>query len=96
MPGETPLGDASGTPKRKERDMPPTRSRSVRPGDVVVVSGHRVGESKQVGEVLEVLGEDRSHYRVRWEDGHESVFFPGSDTLIRHPARRAASDRSAP
>ena len=54
-------------------------------GDLVVVHGHRVGESSRTGEILEVLGTpEREHYRVRWEDGHESVFTPGSDAAIRH------------
>jgi len=74
--------------------MPTTKSpRPVAAGDLVVVSGHRVGESEQKGEVLEVLGDERHrHYRVRWDDGHESVFFPGSDATIR--PRRVRPPRS--
>ncbi|HXZ56798.1 MAG TPA: DUF1918 domain-containing protein [Gaiellaceae bacterium] len=54
-------------------------------GDVIVVHGHRLGESSRSGEILEVLGTaEHEHYRVRWEDGHESVFTPGSDAVIRH------------
>ena len=54
-------------------------------GDIVVVHGHRLGESARTGEILEVLGApEHEHYRVQWEDGHESVFTPGSDALIRH------------
>jgi hypothetical protein len=76
--------------------------RAGRAGDVVVIAGHRLGERERKGEVLEVLGEeDRVHYRVRWEDGNESVFYPGSDASIRrsshtdaqgpaHPTRRHA------
>ena len=57
-----------------------------RPGDVVVVQGHRVGETSRKGEILEVLGEPgHVHFRVRWEDEHESVFYPSSDTIV-HPA----------
>jgi hypothetical protein len=53
-------------------------------GDVVVISGHRVGERERLGEILEPLGEpDHKHYRVRWDDGSESVFYPGSDAAIR-------------
>lgn len=61
-------------------------------GGVVVVSGHRVGEPERVGEILEVVG-DATHprYRVRWDDGHESTFYPGSDAVIR----RATSPRKA-
>jgi hypothetical protein len=63
-------------------------------GDIVEVNGHRVGDVKRMAEVLEVLGEpDHRHYRVRWEDGHESIYFPGSDAIIRprHPAHEHAS-----
>jgi hypothetical protein len=54
-------------------------------GDVAVVMGHRVGDAERTGEIVEVLGApDHLHYRVRWEDGHESVLYPGSDVVIRH------------
>ena len=45
-------------------------------GDVIVIGGHHVGEGRRMGEILEVIGErDHEHYRVRWEDGRETVFF---------------------
>jgi hypothetical protein len=60
-----------------------------RAGDVVVVEGHRVGEGRRIGEILEVLGEPgHEHYRVRWDDDHESVFYPSSDAVIQHSERR--------
>ena len=47
-------------------------------GDEIVVDNMDLGHPPRKGEVLEVLGEgDGQHYRVRWDDGHESVFFPG-------------------
>ena len=58
-------------------------------GDLVVVSGHHVGESERLGEILAVLGEgERPHYRVRWEDGRETIFYPGNDALIRPKSHR--------
>ena len=61
------------------------------PGDVVVIHGHQVGEHAQLGEILEVLGEaGHVHYRVRWDDGHESLFYPGSDASISHSVRRVS------
>lgn len=37
-------------------------------GDVLVVTGHRVGEAQQLAEILEVLGEPgHERFRVRWE-----------------------------
>lgn len=59
------------------------------PGDVVVIAGHHVGEPERLGEILDVLGQvGHERYRVRWEDGHESIFFPGSDATIRRAAPR--------
>jgi len=69
-------------------------NRQTHPGDVIAIHGHRVGEAERLGEVLEVLGEPgHEHMRVRWEDGHESVFYPSSDAVIR-PARKARKPRS--
>ena len=49
-------------------------------GDLVTTAARRVGESGRTGEILEVLGDPgHAHYRVRWEDEHESVFYPGGD-----------------
>jgi Ala-tRNA(Pro) deacylase len=56
----------------------------VEPGGMVEVSGRRVGEPARLGEILEVLGQpDRPHYRVRWEDGHETIIYPGETTTIK-------------
>ena len=53
-------------------------------GDLVEVVGHSVGDAPRSGEILEVLGDpSHPHFRVRWEDGHETTLFPGSDLRIR-------------
>jgi hypothetical protein len=55
---------------------------NAKPGDELVIDSV-TGEPKREGEILEV--ETRGgvvHYRVRWDDGHESTFFPGSTTHI--------------
>jgi hypothetical protein len=58
-------------------------------GDLIVIAGHHVGESERIAEILEVLGElPNEHYRVRWDDGRESVHFPGSDATIKHATHR--------
>ena len=65
--------------------MSATRQTGAEQGDVVVVSSRRVGEPARSGEVLEVLGPaDHPHYVVRWEDGHQSIFYPGETTSIKH------------
>lgn len=58
-------------------------------GDLIVITGHRVGESERIAEILEVLGElPNERYRVRWDDGRESVYFPASDATIKHVTHR--------
>ena len=58
------------------------------PGDLIEVTGRRVGDTSRTGEICEVLGSvERPYYRVKWDDGHETVFFPGSDTLVKHERR---------
>jgi Domain of unknown function (DUF1918) len=55
-------------------------------GDELVVDSTEVGTPPRTGTVVEVLGEQgHEHYRVRWSDGHESVFFPSSTA---HTIRR--------
>jgi hypothetical protein len=62
----------------------------------VVVHGHRVGEAERLGEILEVIGEPgHEHYRVRWDDGRESIFYPSSDTSVR-PQRARVKPPVAP
>ena len=53
-------------------------------GDRIVIKGHRIGEPDRDCEVLEVRGADGGPpYVVRWEeDGHEALFFPGSDAVV--------------
>jgi hypothetical protein len=72
---------------------PPERSRA-RVGDRLVIHGHHEGEPKRDAEVLEVLGPDGGPpFRVRWQDdGHESIYYPGSDAHVEHiPHRRRRS-----
>jgi hypothetical protein len=53
--------------------------------DRLVVRSHHVGDSDRDAVVLEVRGKNgEPPYLVRWSDGHESVFFPSSDTVVEH------------
>ena len=73
---------------RKTTTSPDDSSRA-RPGDWIVVHGHAVGEPERTGLILEVLGPpDHERYRVRWDEQHESIFYPGSDATIRREASR--------
>jgi hypothetical protein len=52
-------------------------------GDQIVVDGVHMGDPPRRGEIVEVIGTgDREHFRVRWDDGHGSLFFPGATTRI--------------
>jgi Domain of unknown function (DUF1918) len=58
-------------------------------GDLIVIAGHHVGESERIAEILEILGElPNERYRVRWDDGRESVHYPSSDATIKHATHR--------
>ena len=43
-----------------------------------------VGQPRREGEIVDVVlsESDRKHYRVRWDDGHESVYFPSTDCRV--------------
>lgn len=57
-------------------------------GDEIVVDGPRQGDMPKKGEVLEVRQTGGvEHYRVRWDDGHEGLFYPGSDAHSLHPGK---------
>lgn len=57
-------------------------------GDRLHVHSRAVGTEPRIGEVIEVQGPDGGPpYRVRYEDGHETVVFPGPDCTVEHVAR---------
>ncbi len=64
-------------------------------GDRIIVKGHRVGEPDRDALVLEVRGPDGGPpYLVQWgDDGHEGLYFPGSDAVLHHYGH-AAEPRS--
>ena len=80
----------------KEVDVMKKKSTRAKPGDVVAISGRAVGDTPRLGEIVEVLGgAEHEHYRVRWEDEHESIFYPGNDAVIRHRERVARAVKPA-
>lgn len=53
--------------------------------DWIEVSG-LPGRPPRLGQVVEVLGRPgHEHYRVRWDEEHESVFFPTEAFRVVHP-----------
>jgi hypothetical protein len=54
-------------------------------GDRIVVEAEKLGQPTRTGVVEEVLAPDPPRLRVRWEDGHSTVFTPtaGAATVER-------------
>ncbi|TYK46217.1 DUF1918 domain-containing protein [Actinomadura decatromicini] len=54
-----------------------------RVGDRLLVHGNVVGQADRAGEIVEVRGPDGGPpYVVRFEDGHETLVYPGPDAVI--------------
>ena len=69
-------------------------AQTARVGDRITISGHKVGEAERTGKIVAIVaGEGRAHYRVRWEDGRETVVYPGSDAVVT-PARRPRAKKA--
>ena len=61
-------------------------------GDWIEVADTAGGDTRR-GQILEVLGAGRHlHYRVRWDEEHESLFYPDPQggAIVHHapPGRR--------
>jgi hypothetical protein len=55
-------------------------------GDALVIDAMALGHPRRAGEIIEVRTEGGvEHYVVRWDDGHETLFYPGSEAHIVHP-----------
>jgi hypothetical protein len=53
-------------------------------GDRVVAEAESVERAPRAGVVEEVMREETKRYRIRWDDGHESIYAPSAGAL--HPA----------
>ena len=52
-------------------------------GDKIIVRGNKVANPEREAEVLEVRGPNGAPpYVVRWNDGHEGIYYPGSDAIV--------------
>ena len=59
-------------------------------GDMIEMRGLH-GQAPRRGEILEVLGTtDRPHYRVRWDEQHESIVYPADGVLVIPTAAHSA------
>ena len=50
-------------------------------GDRIVVESERVTQPPRRGVVEEVIAEEPPRLRIRWDDGHESVFAPAAGAV---------------
>jgi hypothetical protein len=58
-------------------------------GKRVVVESESTARRPRAGVVEEVLrGDPSPRYRIRWDDGHESIYTPASGALQAEPGRR--------
>jgi len=52
-------------------------------GDTLATHGRIVGQHDRTAKIVEVLGSNGGPpYRVRYEDGHETILSPGPDTIV--------------
>jgi Domain of unknown function (DUF1918) len=59
----------------------------LKPGDRVVAESESTERPPRNGVVEEVLGSHPApRYRIRWDDGHETIYTPAAGALIRAPA----------
>ena len=69
----------------------PTKSANPGPqaGDWIECRGVH-GQAPRRGEIIEVLDRDgHEHYRVRWDEEHESIVYPADGVIVTPgPARR--------
>jgi hypothetical protein len=60
------------------------------PGDTIVIESERAAQPARAGTIEEVLQAQPARFRVRWEDGHESIVSPaaGAARIERPKAKR--------
>ncbi|HEY5223095.1 MAG TPA: DUF1918 domain-containing protein [Microbacteriaceae bacterium] len=52
-------------------------------GERILIRGKTVDNPDRHGEILEVRGEDGAPpYLVRFDDGHETLIYPGPDCVV--------------
>ena len=49
--------------------------------DRIVVESERAAQSGRAGVIEEVLARDPPRFRVRWDDGHTSIFAPSAGVV---------------
>ena len=68
---------------------------SAKVGDRVVVEAERTTQAPRRGVIEEILAEAPPRFRVRWDDGHESILTPAAGSLHVEPKRAKATSKKA-
>ena len=66
-----------------------SKKHSAEVGDWIEARG-LPGQSSRRGQIVEVIGSgDHEHYRVRWDERHESLLYPADGVIVMesHPPR---------
>ena len=64
--------------------------------DRIIIESKKVTQPGRAGVVEEVLQENPPRYRVRWDDGHESIFSPSAGSArIEKAKTKAKAKRQA-
>jgi hypothetical protein len=59
-------------------------------GDRIIIHGRTVGASDRHGEIIEVRGANGAPpYFVRFDDGHETILYPGGDFTVDRTGGRS-------
>lgn len=61
----------------------PEAAMEAHPGDILIIDSKTVGQPARQGTILEVHEPGgQPPYRVRWDDGHEALTYPGPDAHL--------------
>jgi hypothetical protein len=63
---------------------------NVHVGDRIVIESERAFQPSRAGVIEEVLREEPSRVRVRWEDGHTSILSPSAGVASITPQKTGA------
>ena len=67
---------------------------TARAGDLIVVESERVAQSVRRGVIEEVLREETPRFRIRWDDGHTSIFTPSAGAARIEAQKKATGQKS--
>ena len=57
-------------------------------GDRIVVESEHAAQSGRAGVIEEVRAHDPPRFRVRWDDGHTSIFTPSAGVARIEPRKK--------